>query len=127
MTLGELNHDGPRRPLLRARKRAPTAGPVAPPFHEQAWFAPTDASHEIALDCLRVLTDRLEQAGITAPRDVALVRGLISGLASEQIANNPGGRDYVAQVGRGIRLLLRSLDDGGGRKPNHDAADAMPR
>jgi AcrR family transcriptional regulator len=69
-------------------------------------FAPSPASHKVALGCLGVLVDRLTAAGTTEPGDVALVRGLISGLAAEQIANEPGGRHYVSQTARGITALL---------------------
>ena len=69
-------------------------------------FAPSDASHEVALGVLGTLVDRLVAAGAGDPADIALVRGLISGLASEQLANDPGGRDYVDQTGRGVRALL---------------------
>ena len=72
-------------------------------------FAPGDESHAVGLGVLGVLVDRLAAAGITDPGDVALVRGLISGLAAEQISNEPGGRDYVSQAARGIRALLSSL------------------
>lgn len=72
-------------------------------------FAPSDTSHQVALGVLGVLVDRLAVAGITNPGDVALIRGLISGLAAEQIANEPGGQDYVSQTTRGIRILLASL------------------
>ena len=69
-------------------------------------FSPSEESHRVALQCLGVLVDRLAGAGVTDPADIALVRGLISGLAAEQIANDPGGREFVGQVGRGIRALL---------------------
>jgi AcrR family transcriptional regulator len=72
-------------------------------------FTPSDASHAVALRVLGVLVERLAVAGVTDPADIALVRGLISGLASEQIANDPGSRDYADQAGRGIRVLLVSL------------------
>ena len=72
-------------------------------------FRPSAASHAVALSCLRALTERLDAVGITDPNDVALVRGLISGLASEQIANAPGGQEYVGQIDRGMRFLLGSM------------------
>jgi len=72
-------------------------------------FAPSPASHDVALGCLGGLLGRLAAAGISDPGDVALVRSLISGLAAEQIANDPQGRDYVSQTARGIRALLLSL------------------
>ncbi len=72
-------------------------------------FTPSDASHAVALDCLGVLVERLALAGVAAPGDIALVRGMISGLASEQIANDPGGREYIDQIGRGLRALLAAI------------------
>jgi AcrR family transcriptional regulator len=72
-------------------------------------FRPSDESHAVALRCLQVLIDRLAAVGITEADDVALVRGLISGLASEQLANEPGGRQYISQVERGIRAVLAAL------------------
>ena len=72
-------------------------------------FQPTDDSHATALGALGALTARLDAAGITDPGDVALVRGLISGLAAEQTANDPGGRLFADQARRGIRLLMTAL------------------
>lgn len=72
-------------------------------------FTPSADSHDVALRCLNVLIERLAAAGVTDPADVALVRGLISGLAAEQIANDPNGRHYVDQVGRGVHALLTAV------------------
>jgi AcrR family transcriptional regulator len=72
-------------------------------------FQPSDNSHQVALGVLGVLTGRLDAAGITQAGDVALVRGLISGLAAEQSANDPGGRDFADQTRRGIRTLVTGL------------------
>ena len=72
-------------------------------------FSPSDESHRTALECLGVLVERLRAARVTDPADVAVVRGLISGLAAEQIANDPGGRQFISQVGRGTRAVLASL------------------
>jgi AcrR family transcriptional regulator len=72
-------------------------------------FAPSDASHNLALGCLTVLTDRLTIAGVTTASDVALVRSLISGLAAEQIANDPGGRQFADQTQHGIRALISAI------------------
>ena len=70
-------------------------------------FAPSEKSHQLALGCLTVLVDRLAVAGVTAPAEIALIRGLISGLAAEQIANNPNGRQFADLAERGVRALLR--------------------
>ena len=69
-------------------------------------FAPSQDSFRVALGCLTVLVECLAAAGISDPADVALVRGLISGLAAEQIANDPHGRVFADQAERGIRELV---------------------
>ena len=69
-------------------------------------FQPSEESHEVALRVLGELAGRLDAAGVTDPADVALVRGLISGLAAEQTANDPGGRFFAEQARRGIRTLV---------------------
>lgn len=69
-------------------------------------FSPSEESHRVALGCLNVLAERLSAAGITDPADVALIRGLISGLAAEQIANDSQGRIFADQADRGIRTLV---------------------
>ena len=69
-------------------------------------FSPSEESHRVTLDCLKVLVESLGEAGITDPADIALIRGLISGLAAEQIANDPQGRTFADQAGRGIRTLV---------------------
>lgn len=82
-------------------------------------FTPSDASMRITAGVLGVLTARLADAGVVDPADVALVRALISGAAAEQIANDPGGRDYTGQVGRGIRAITSAS--------GHVARDTRPR
>jgi AcrR family transcriptional regulator len=72
-------------------------------------FAPSEESFRVALGCLTVLVDSLTAARITAPGDVALIRGLISGLAAEQIANDPQGRIFADQADRGIRTIVTAL------------------
>lgn len=69
-------------------------------------FAPSEDSFRVALGCLTVLVDSLSAAGITDPADIALVRGLISGLAAEQIANDPHGRIFADQADRGVRTIV---------------------
>ena len=51
---------------------------------------------------------------MTKEADVALVRGLISGLAAEQLANDPAGRLFADQTARGIRALVATTQ---ARKP----------
>ena len=72
-------------------------------------FQPSEESHGIALGVLGVLIERLARVGVCAAPDLALVRSVMSGIASEQIANDPDGRLYVEQTERAIRYLLAAL------------------
>jgi len=72
-------------------------------------FAPSDASHQIALETLGALHERLTAAGVTDPGDVDAVRGLINGLAAEQIANDPTGTRFIDQAPRAVRALVAGL------------------
>lgn len=69
-------------------------------------FEPSATSYAMAAEVLGVLVGRLSSAGVDDPRDVALVRCLISGVAAEQIANEPGGRQFADQAEQGVRTLL---------------------
>jgi hypothetical protein len=60
-------------------------------------FHPSKKSHAIALTVVAELHDPLAAACVTPPADVALVRTL-SGLAAEQMANDPQGRLFAAQT-----------------------------
>jgi AcrR family transcriptional regulator len=78
-------------------------------------FVPSDESHRVALSVLGVLIHRLATAGVIDENDVALVRCVMSGLAAEQIANDPDGRTFADQTSRAIRYILSALrnEDGG--------------
>jgi hypothetical protein len=69
-------------------------------------FSPSEDSYRVALGYVNVPVGRLSAAGITDPADIALIRGLISGLAAEQIANEPQGRVFADHADRGIRALV---------------------
>jgi AcrR family transcriptional regulator len=69
-------------------------------------FEPSAGSYELARRVLEVLAGRLAAAGVDDPADIALVRCLISGVAAEQIANDPSGREFADQTERGVRALL---------------------
>jgi AcrR family transcriptional regulator len=72
-------------------------------------FAPSEQSHALALAVLQELLDRLAAAGVAAPADLALVRSVMSGVAAEQIANDPQGRLFADQTERGIRAVLAAI------------------
>jgi AcrR family transcriptional regulator len=72
-------------------------------------FEPSEPSHRVALGVLAVLIDRLAAADITDGPDLAIVRSMMSGLAAEQIANDPAGRNFADQTRRAIRYLVAAL------------------
>lgn len=91
-------------------------------------FEPSDRSHAVALGVLSVLRERLAAAGITDEADVAVVRSLMSGLAAEQIANDPEGRLFADQTARAIGYVVRELRSNGhsvrvASVPDSDAPD----
>jgi uncharacterized protein YidB (DUF937 family) len=55
----------------------------------------TTAVDAVTLGVLGVLVERLAAAGVTEPIDIAVVRALVSSLASEQIAKEPGSRNHA--------------------------------
>lgn len=72
-------------------------------------FEPSEQSHSVALDALDFFLKRLAAAGVTAESDIAILRGLVSGLVAEQIANDPNGRAFADQTERAFRCLLPAL------------------
>jgi len=72
-------------------------------------FEPSEESHAVALTVLDELLERLAAAGVSEPADVALVRCVMSGVAAEQIANDPAGRLFADQTERGIRAVLAEI------------------
>jgi AcrR family transcriptional regulator len=76
-------------------------------------FRPSEDTHAVALTVLQELLDRLAAAGVTEPADIGLVRSVMSGLAAEQIANDPQGRLFANQTERGIRAVLYAIGPAG--------------
>ena len=72
-------------------------------------FEPSEESHAVALTVLDELLERLTAAGVSEPADRALVRCVMSGVAAEQIANDPAGRLFADQTERGIRAVLAEI------------------
>jgi len=72
-------------------------------------FTPTAASHEVALGALGSLLERLKAAGVTEPADVDVFRGMVNGLAAEQIANDPGGRRFISRAEHAVSVFLAGI------------------
>jgi hypothetical protein len=69
-------------------------------------FVPSAASMELAVEAIGYLERWLGATGLTSPADADLVRALLTGLAGQQIANDPGGTRWTSLVDRAIDSLL---------------------
>jgi AcrR family transcriptional regulator len=69
-------------------------------------FAPSEPSYALARDVLTVLTEVLEEAGLGAPEHVDLWTALVTGLATQQISNEPGGDRWLRLVTPAVDLML---------------------
>jgi AcrR family transcriptional regulator len=71
-------------------------------------FVPSAASMELSVAALSYLERWLGAAGLSHAADVDLCRALLTGLAGQQIANEPGGTRWTKLVDRGIDGLLET-------------------
>jgi AcrR family transcriptional regulator len=85
-------------------------------------FQPSDHNHRGALKVLAVLIQRLTAADIDNAADIAIIRSVMSGLAAEQIANDPQGRAFADQTARAVRYILTSAT---GRRPRRQAGNGQ--
>lgn len=71
-------------------------------------FEPSPESYATAAASLQVMVERAADAGITRDADIDVLRALISGLAGEQIANEPGGDRFIARADHAVTILLHA-------------------
>ncbi len=69
-------------------------------------FVPSAASMELSAGALRYVEAWHHAAGLTDPADVDLWRGVLTGQAGQQIANDPGGQRWTRLADRAIDGLL---------------------
>jgi AcrR family transcriptional regulator len=69
-------------------------------------FEPSPESYERALEFYSLAQQRLAAAGVTDPGDADLFSAIVSGLAHQQVANDPGGDRWVRQARRATETFL---------------------
>lgn len=69
-------------------------------------FAPSPASYELAEQTLDALTEVLRAAGAGSTAAVDTWTALFTGLASQQAANDPGGRRWARLVDDAVDMFL---------------------
>ncbi|MFA7322809.1 MAG: TetR/AcrR family transcriptional regulator [Candidatus Nanopelagicales bacterium] len=72
-------------------------------------FAPSPSSYAIAIEAVGQLQLAFNRAGITDPAAPDLATAVMTGLASQQLANDPGGRRWSDLVDRAVSMLLTEL------------------
>jgi hypothetical protein len=69
-------------------------------------FTPTEDSYALARDAYGRLVDLFDRIGMTDPGTVDLWTALVTGLASQQISNDPGGDRWAHLVDRAVAMFL---------------------
>ncbi len=73
-------------------------------------FEPSPASCALALEFYDIARQRLAAAGASDPADVDVFSALVSGLAHQQVSNDPGGDRWVCLSGRAVDMFLADVD-----------------
>ena len=77
-------------------------------------FAPSAESFAISLKSLEALRARLADMGITDPGDVDLFTAIGTGLADQQISNDPGGDRWARLVDKAMEMFFHHAS----KRPN---------
>ncbi len=72
-------------------------------------FEPSEESYAVALAVYDSMASVLTQLGVADPGAADLLTALFTGLASQQIANDPGGDRWRRLVDRSIDMYLREV------------------
>jgi AcrR family transcriptional regulator len=73
-------------------------------------FEPSPASFTLALEFHQYAQGRLAAVGATDPHDVDLFSALVTGLAHQQVANDPGGDRWVRLARRAVEMFLVDVE-----------------
>jgi AcrR family transcriptional regulator len=78
-------------------------------------FEPSEESMDLAQQFYAVGEAIANAAGLRTPAEMDVLTALISGLAHQQVANDPGGRRWVRRADQVVEMLLSGTDQR--RKP----------
>jgi len=78
--------------------------------HSIAGWEPSPAAYAPALEVEALARARLAEVGATDPRSYDLFTAMVSGLAHQQVANDPDGRRWHDLVEETVDLLLVHLE-----------------
>ena len=72
-------------------------------------FEPSVASYEVAIAALARLQSGFVRVGIVDPEAADLATAVMTGLASQQVANDPGGDRWARLVDRAVSMILAEV------------------
>jgi AcrR family transcriptional regulator len=72
-------------------------------------FDPSPTSYALALEFYEIARQRLAAAGVFEPGDVDLFSAMVSGLAHQQVANDPGGNRWGRLAERTVDMFLADV------------------
>jgi AcrR family transcriptional regulator len=72
-------------------------------------FEPSADSYAVAIDALGRLQSGFERIGITDPQAADLATAVMTGLASQQLANDPAGDRWGRLVDRAVSMVLAEV------------------
>lgn len=78
-------------------------------------FEASDSAMAPSHRFVELMAERLEAAGITGPSQIDVFSALVSGLAHQQVANDPGGDRWVVLARRVVEALFADIDRNGVR------------
>ena len=72
---------------------------------------PSDEAYAVAVENLELTRKHLEGIGITQARSLDIWTALVSGLASQQVANDPGGDRWLRVIEPAVDMFLSTEGD----------------
>jgi hypothetical protein len=73
-------------------------------------FEPSPGSYAVAVEFYERSRARLEAAGVRDQKDMDVFTALVSGLAHQQVANDPGGDRWVRLAPRVVEMFFDDID-----------------
>ncbi len=73
-------------------------------------FEPSEGSFALALEFYAFGSAMLRAAGVHEARDIDIFTALITGLAHQQVANDPGGTRWVQLSGAAVDMILEAIE-----------------
>jgi len=81
-------------------------------------FAPSPESYALAQRFLQITADHLAAAGAGTGAEVDIFTALVSGLANQQMANDPGGNRWTRHLDTVLDLYFTLLDRDAAARPD---------